>query len=958
MSRLVVGLAVAAAFPASLLLVPSGGELAALRLETGHPEEARRILESRRAAGDRSAVHTEMLARVRARQGDLPGSIGLLEELAAARPQDTSVLESLARLYHEADRTEDHAGALERLQDRQPTVERQRQLVTLQGELGRPAQQLAALAALIDRFDAGDVADFLLLARLQAEQGRPRDALATYRKLAGRHPQALDASIVAAEMRLRLDTRDAEGALERGRGWLAARPGELSQAAPMLAAALAMGGRADLAVALLEPFAGGPAPAAPVLAASIQVLVDAGRLEDAVHRVETLPPTATSTPELQHLRLRVALAAGRTGLALDVARGIGLDRLPPELLADVLSAALAARRQDVLDLADTSLRTRLASGDPLLAARTALALGDAAGARRWSAAAARAGMPPGRWLELAGVLQQLGDTDGTLQWLRRAADAPDAKAAPGDIARLYLALGRAEEGRDRLERLRREAPSPAADEAWALLATVSGRHAQVATWLDGEAAQDRPAGLYRDLYHLAMQARAHPLAVRAAERLQAVARSDSDRLLLAEALIASGRAGDALRQLRGLAHRGPLDADRRFALLLAAWRQGEPVADELRRACLERLGDTRRGADPGPEIATLFELRAHGDLVPLLEPLAAREPGRWLGAFAEAATASDQKPRLLALWTKLGLSGTVPPELRLQLAHGLLDAGKRAPAERILRLLAADAPREAPVVRQLLFVWGPRPTAEQLDWLAARARQARPAERAGWMRDLVERGAAARAVEVYRASARQDPGPEPLDAYLEALAALGDPAQLAGALREIAAAPPPGAPLARLARQARQLGDPALERRLLERALAEDGSDPALQRDLGLLAYRQRDAAAAQRYLEAFVARTGGDAETHRTLGELRLQRGETESARRSFRAALAALERPVAPGHDADALRASLLHRLGRHDEAIRQYEALLAGRPQDAHLRADYVAMLLELGETRRAHLLLSAR
>lgn len=201
---LVAGLVVAGAFTASLLLVPSGLELAALRLESGHPEEARRILESRRAAGDRSAVHTEMLARVRARQGDLPGSIDLLEELVATRPEDTAALESLARLYREAGRSEEYAQALEYLQARQPSAERQRELAALHGELGRPAQQRAALAALIERFDGGEAADFLRLARLQAEQGQPQAALATYRRLAIRHPEAMDASVAAAEVSLLL----------------------------------------------------------------------------------------------------------------------------------------------------------------------------------------------------------------------------------------------------------------------------------------------------------------------------------------------------------------------------------------------------------------------------------------------------------------------------------------------------------------------------------------------------------------------------------------------------------------------------------------------------------------------------------------------------------------------------------------------------------------------------------
>jgi tetratricopeptide (TPR) repeat protein len=383
------------------------------------------------------------------------------------------------------------------------------------------------------------------------------------------------------------------------------------------------------------------------------------------------------------------------------------------------------------------------------------------------------------------------------------------------------------------------------------------------------------------------------------------------------------------------------------------------VNGELRRIYADRIARGSKSATREADVIVLLELGAHAEAVEALEEFALADPKRWLSTYLEAATKAGQRQQTVWLLERLADTPTLSASLRSQLAFRLLEAGDKAAAERTFHALApSTGPRDA-ATRRLLFVWGPRPTQPQLEWLEARALEASGQERAAWMRLLTERGAAARAMAVYRKTVWPSRGGDDvLEAHLEALAVSGDRGLLASTLQEMASRTSSGDMLARLAREAAAVGDAPLERRLLEAALSADNNEPALQRALGLLAYRTRDLRAAELHLTAFNERTGGDVDTYRALGELRLMRGDAAAAKASFEQALLALERRPDASFEGRMTKAGLLDRLRRPAEARRLYEELLAERPNDGNVRADYVAMLMDLGESRSAQALLEAR
>ena len=943
----------------SLALVPRGRELALLRMETGDTQRAVALLEERFVGGDRSPATIAALARARASIGDVAGAVQLLETLIARRPRDVVVLNTLEQLQRASGRTEGLIRTLEMLQVVAPRTDRLRDLARLYAKINQRPEQLEALRKLTQEVGS-EPDDFVTLARLEAGMGRPLAGVTVLRDMEARHLEAVDASVIALELGMLLVGKEAEQALARGRLWLAGRS-DLAQTAPILAGEISVRGRPDLAVALLERYAGTGADPR-LIAALAQAESDAGDPAAGLSRLEQLDPIrgARGGEPLALLRLRLSLAVGNPDRAMAAAERVGWPDVPDDLLQQLSALVLAAGRTDALQRLAAAGEDYLTSA-PVLAARIRLALGDADSARRWSDRAAPTVVgQPGLAVQLAEVEVQLGRSDRVAALLLDAVQEPDLPpAALPAVAGLFIRAGRADKGVTALNRLRHSRPSLAADSAWALAAIAAGRAKEVTAWLSARGREELPADLLQDLIYVAVDAGARGLALQVAERLASTRGSADDGLLLARLLFDTGQARRALECLRALPAGTSVPDDFRAAVLLGAWRQGAPVADELRAIWLRRLEAATNAVDQSASISLLFQLRAHAELLPVLHTLARQAPERCLWAYSEAATAARQQADLTALWMELVSRPGLPAELRRQLAFKLLEAGDKRAAERAFRALAATSPPDSPDVRQLLFLWGPRPTAEQLDWIEGRAHMAGGAEQGAWMRILADRGAPARSAAVYRAATTRGGAPEAvLGAYLAALQAQDDRAAMVVAVREELPRATTADHLRQLAGLAARAGDTELERQALERLVVTGGWDRDAQRRLGILAYLRRDMDMAERLLSAAVVQTGSDYEVQMILGDIASRRRSAADARSYYAEALRLLESSGNRTFRGRIVRANLLHRLGRDAEATRLYEALLTERPSDRNLRADYAAMLIEQGALRHASDLLAGR
>jgi predicted Zn-dependent protease len=89
-------------------------------------------------------------------------------------------------------------------------------------------------------------------------------------------------------------------------------------------------------------------------------------------------------------------------------------------------------------------------------------------------------------------------------------------------------------------------------------------------------------------------------------------------------------------------------------------------------------------------------------------------------------------------------------------------------------------------------------------------------------------------------------------------------------------------------------------------------------------------------------------------MGEIKLH-AKDPGAKQDFAQALQLIESVAKPDLHTEEAKAHLLYRLGEIARATELYAALLARRPEDKDLRADYATMLIDLGKVDEARALL---
>ncbi|HEY6362207.1 MAG TPA: tetratricopeptide repeat protein, partial [Vicinamibacterales bacterium] len=349
--------------------------------------------------------------------------------------------------------------------------------------------------------------------------------------------------------------------------------------------------------------------------------------------------------------------------------------------------------------------------------------------------------------------------------------------------------------------------------------------------------------------------------------------------------------------------------------------------------------------------ARLHLLREHGGdaaALPYLRQFAEVLGGDWLPTFEDALEKLNRDDELIAFWKSRVRGRDVEADVKRGIAARSLAKGEKALAESILLALAANAPSDSPDVMQLLYVWGPGLTDRQLDWLEGRARASSGADRTQWMQHLMNAGAPQRAVDVAQGAYSE--------VYLHALVAAGRGEALSRAITErVADVSNPGE-LRFLARTALEGSQPAAMRAAYEKLLGADPDDAEALRYVGALDHVESRFSQARARLGRYIANGGSDYVSHFSFAEILARDGERARARAHFERSLVEIARFEQPTAHMRTIQALGLHRVGRTADAFAAFGALLVEFPENEHLRADYVAALLQSSRYAEAARVLS--
>jgi Flp pilus assembly protein TadD len=356
-------------------------------------------------------------------------------------------------------------------------------------------------------------------------------------------------------------------------------------------------------------------------------------------------------------------------------------------------------------------------------------------------------------------------------------------------------------------------------------------------------------------------------------------------------------------------------------------------------------------------VQALLDLGAREAAEPFLRDLALRPGGAWVFVYDETLSALGRRAARVEWWRSRGLRADLPVPDRRAAAFKLLELRDKPAAELVLLSTAEVEPANGASVAQLLHLWGPRPNRQALEWLDARARGARGADQGGWLEHLNATGAATRTLAILQNAPAPDEAAR-FSAWVDALRATRDREGLRRTIQRAAT-------ISRDAAQLEKLGQVALAESLPQAAESAYESLVVLQPDalearrwLALLALARNDTVAAKEHLEHYVAAGGEDPEALLRQGELLERDHRPDAARRAYGRGLESSERADRRTVAARRTHAFLLAHAGRVPEAQRELKVLVAERPADAHLRADYAAWLLKEGRHEDARRILDLR
>jgi tetratricopeptide (TPR) repeat protein len=430
---------------------------------------------------------------------------------------------------------------------------------------------------------------------------------------------------------------------------------------------------------------------------------------------------------------------------------------------------------------------------------------------------------------------------------------------------------------------------------------------------------------------------------------------ETHRAMLVETLWAAGEraaiAPDLVRLARG-------DLDRWAAALVESARadgtegiRADAIAvveDELRSRATAM---PRHAPDTREEnlVRALVDLGASDDvLLPQLERMAFEVGETWIYAFDDLLARTGRGAERVELWTRVGAGREMGGDERQAAAARLVDLGARDRAAAIVQDLAAGAGPTDRDVHQLLWLWGPMPTVDQINWMVARLQTAPVLDRSGWMAHLISAGAAARIITLYP-QLPTDADAALMNSWIDASRAVGDRAALGRALDGVLARSDlSAATLTLVGRTALGVGLTECARQAYARLAASEPANRDAQRWLGSLAFYDGRSTEARRWLQVYLDNGGSDAEPLYQMGELARALHHDDEAKTFFARALDALTASDTENH---ALLANVLVRLDDRPRARGEFETMLDRDPDLDHVRADYAAALMQWRDWERA-------
>lgn len=938
-------------------LIPDRTEIALIRLKTKDYDAARAQYRQLLAEGRDTQNVLIPLARLALIYGEVNEAAELVERYVAKKPNDLEARRMLGELYQYAQRPDDYLANLEVSSELEAEPDQLLELAAIYNYKQEYEKQAEVLRRYLDA-NPDNSAQYQNLINLLSHMQQFDDALEVVAELTDRNPDLLTRDTLFLSVKLSLDRGDVTGAGERARMWLKRETLDADLVAfanLMLEAEQPMAARA-----LVETYPERLASVQTVREVYAQSLLAAGLAGDADAFLRPDYEAGSLALVLRDEYVDALLDQQLFDQALTVAETGDRGSFEPWQKLRLMEAAMELTRLDLAQTLMDEIGDAYLARRPVAAAELAWRRGDQRAYRRWLAEAKT--LPDYRVderLRLAWFLKRADETAQSatlLASLLSQADfpvrlLPSAAYLARELdmgAQVYPALEAADAD---------TSPTPALYQAWAYAALDAGRGDALADWLPGRL-PELDADFARGLAYSALDQEVTAPALLIAPKLYQDSLSDADFELLLATRLAADQLESALTLLEARTSQEPQYAERYVYVMDEAVEEGVLPSSRLIPVLSQQLARSDLDADKRQEWLYLAVDRGlTAQFLTPIKDLAYSGDAGWGYVYTQHLRTTGADQELAGFWRHLFDLEETSDTRKVQLAYLFLESGRRAEAEDAFFALADQAGPDDDAVRQMLYLWGPRPPKRAVDWLSDRARTAPVPERTQWLKRLAGVDQPQRVIAILKDERLPYDHPD-LPVFLEALAAVKDRETLDARLVQVIPLTTERDKLWRYGQLAEAVTSFPRARDAYLRILELAPTDAQALRQLAMFAFAEGRRGEALDTFERLHEVDPGDYETHFFTAELFSERLEANRAENHYRIARDQLEVLARHNHRTRTILAQIYHRLDLKQQAVALYDALYREQPYNKHLRADYATMLIELGERQRADYVLEGR
>lgn len=954
----------AAALVFSFFLMPRTPEMALIQMKDKRFEEALKSYEEQKSSGALTAEVVSKLTELYLQQSDVNKAIEVMEEFIASHPRDLEARKRLGTYYQYAQRNDDYLRNLEEINRLTPTTENLKTLADIYNFKNEFNNQEKTLKEIVAAEPENNAKYFMELAYIQAANKDYDQAISTLQQFKAKDPEKFTFDGALLLVSLLLDQNKEPEALQVAIDWQKSDPKSYDSVAKLVNM-LHFKGSQESGRKLIGAYDKETIHASPeLLQEEILLEIAEGREEEVYKELQQLYTDGTLAPALEERLLYLSLIRDDEQASNKVLGHIDLKSLSEPQLT-VLAELGMYRNQKYLmaRLNEAFPISEVEDTHPVLSAMLALYNRDAS-ANKKLAGLLKADIGTGASLQIARTCSMLGRKDCAVEFLDKLPPAKELTNTDlATAAEIYLQMGMWNEAKTLLAQVK-DRESPAIHDARLKLAAATGDSKTIDAWMAEESKTANPR-LMADMFFLALNNRQYDLATVIAERFHEQENSALSRTALSQAYIKTGQYEQAVNLLRNASDRSS-DDESNYVFALAKLSASNPA---YRRELSEYAAARLRSDMPRKEkmglVYALITAKQVEPAMPYIRELALSEGGSWASLYAETLDKQGRHDESRSFWLSYAMQSSTSHKDKLSAAYTLLGNGYKADAEKIFTRMAAKAPAGSEEVRGLVYLWGSRPSAENVEWVASRMRAAEGEERQRWAKLLADITSDETIIWLADRDMNNLASPELMQRYTDALARNG---QLETQYPQIEALARNNGRMDLLHFYAQATRGAGFYR---QSSAAYDtlfelgqGTTP-MMREAAVVAYNQADYSRSVEYMNRYLKAPAEDRlkdpyayEAYFVYAELLRREHQEEEMRTYYKASLDALD---ATPHDMDAeilsRQAQSLVWIGKTDEGLKKFREAIEHYPDNDILRADYANTLIEIRDYDTAHNVLQA-